>query len=191
MEDQPKNSRCIDGWRFIGTTPLVRALVIGIDVSGSFQRNHESSIDFAANYIYARLNGLGSLKKPTALFVGSIGGERPHAVGDQLSRAVRRRAGAHPPIPERGPQFAGPGDDAGRIGAARVKSGSGDIRAEEVAEMAAFYTDRGWSAGMVAARETYEREGKPFEVRTLASVDRNPEGDGPTGEAGDAPETGQ
>ena len=61
----------------------------------------------------------------------------------------------------------------------------------EVAEMAAFYTDRGWSAGMVAARETYEREGKPFEVRTLASVDRNPEGDGPTGEAGDAPETGQ
>lgn len=52
-------------------------LVIGIDVSGSFQRNHQSSIDFAANYIYARLNGLGGLKKPTALFVGSIGGERP------------------------------------------------------------------------------------------------------------------
>src|SRR5688500_20324619 len=52
-------------------------LVIGLDVSGSFQRNHESSIDFAANYIYARLNGLGGLKKPTALFVGSIGGERP------------------------------------------------------------------------------------------------------------------
>ncbi|MGH7637115.1 MAG: hypothetical protein ACREOK_05645, partial [Gemmatimonadaceae bacterium] len=52
-------------------------LVIGIDVSGSFQRNHASSVDFAANYIYARLNGLGGLKKPTALFVGSIGGERP------------------------------------------------------------------------------------------------------------------
>ena len=52
-------------------------LVIGLDVSGSFQRNHQSSIDFAANYIYARLNGLGGLKKPTALFVGSIGGERP------------------------------------------------------------------------------------------------------------------
>lgn len=61
-----------------GTQRTARStLVIGIDVSGSFQRNHESSIDFAANYIYARLNGLGSLKKPTALFVGSIGGERP------------------------------------------------------------------------------------------------------------------
>jgi len=52
-------------------------LVIGIDVSGSFRANHESSIDFAANYIYARLHGLGGLKVPTAVFVGSIGGERP------------------------------------------------------------------------------------------------------------------
>ena len=52
-------------------------LVIGIDVSGSFRRNHESSIDFAANYLYAHLKGLGGLKKPTAVFVGSIGGERP------------------------------------------------------------------------------------------------------------------
>jgi hypothetical protein len=52
-------------------------LVIGIDVSGSFRSNYESSIDFAANYLYARLHGLGGLKKPTAVFVGSIGGERP------------------------------------------------------------------------------------------------------------------
>ena len=52
-------------------------LVVGIDVSGSFQRNYESSIDFAANYLYARLHGLGGLKQPTAVFVGSIGGERP------------------------------------------------------------------------------------------------------------------
>jgi hypothetical protein len=52
-------------------------LVVGIDVSGSFQKNHESSIDFAANYLYARLRGLGGLKQPTAVFVGSIGGERP------------------------------------------------------------------------------------------------------------------
>jgi hypothetical protein len=51
-------------------------LVVGIDVSGSFRKNHESSIDFAANYIYARLHGLGGLKQPTALFVGPIGGER-------------------------------------------------------------------------------------------------------------------
>jgi hypothetical protein len=54
-------------------------LVIGIDVSGSFQRDgrYESSIDFIANYLYAHLHGLGGLKQPTALFVGSIGGERP------------------------------------------------------------------------------------------------------------------
>jgi hypothetical protein len=52
-------------------------LVVGIDVSGSFKDNYESSIDFAANYIYARLHGLGGLKQPTAVFVGSIGGERP------------------------------------------------------------------------------------------------------------------
>jgi hypothetical protein len=38
----------------------------------------------------------------------------------------------------------------------------------EVAELAAFYIDRGWSAGMLAARETYEREGKPFEERSIA-----------------------
>jgi hypothetical protein len=52
-------------------------LVIGIDVSGSFRRNHESSIEFMANYLYAHLRGLGGLRKPTAVFVGSIGGERP------------------------------------------------------------------------------------------------------------------
>lgn len=39
-----------------------------------------------------------------------------------------------------------------------------------VADSAAFYIDRGWSNGMLAARETYEREGVPFEVRTLAEV---------------------
>jgi hypothetical protein len=60
------------------TTRVARStLVIGIDVSGSFRANHESSIDFAANYLYARLHGLGGLKVPTAVFVGSIGGERP------------------------------------------------------------------------------------------------------------------
>jgi hypothetical protein len=54
-------------------------LVIGIDVSGSFRRNgrYESSIDFAANYLYAHLHGLGGLKQPTAVFVGSMGGEKP------------------------------------------------------------------------------------------------------------------
>ena len=52
-------------------------LVIGIDVSGSFKANYENSIDFAANYLYARLHGLDGLRQPTAVFVGSIGGERP------------------------------------------------------------------------------------------------------------------
>jgi hypothetical protein len=52
-------------------------LVIGIDVSGSFGKEYESSIDFTANYIYAHIHGLGGLKQPTAVFVGSIGGERP------------------------------------------------------------------------------------------------------------------
>lgn len=52
-------------------------LVIGIDVSGSFRSSHQSSIDFAANYIYAHIRGLGGLRQPTAMFVGAIGGERP------------------------------------------------------------------------------------------------------------------
>jgi hypothetical protein len=54
-------------------------LVIGIDVSGSFRSKgrYESSIDFIAQYLYAHLHGLGGLKEPTAVFVGSFGGERP------------------------------------------------------------------------------------------------------------------
>ena len=54
-------------------------LVIGIDVSGSFsgKGRYESSIDFAANYLYAHIHGLGGLKQPTAVFVGSFGGEKP------------------------------------------------------------------------------------------------------------------
>ena len=36
-----------------------------------------------------------------------------------------------------------------------------------VAESAVFYVDRGWSRGMVAARETYDAEGKPYEERRL------------------------
>jgi hypothetical protein len=54
-------------------------LVIGIDVSGSFENKgrYESSIDFAANYLYAHIHGLGGLKQPTAVFVGSVGGEKP------------------------------------------------------------------------------------------------------------------
>ncbi|HMC57240.1 MAG TPA: hypothetical protein VKH19_18820 [Gemmatimonadaceae bacterium] len=59
------------------TRPARSTLVVGIDVSGSFRKDHESSIEFAANYLYARLHGLGGLKQPTAVFVGTIGGEHP------------------------------------------------------------------------------------------------------------------
>lgn len=54
-------------------------LVIGIDVSGSFKskNRYENSIDFASNYLYAHIHGLGGLKQPTAVFVGSFGGEKP------------------------------------------------------------------------------------------------------------------
>ena len=54
-------------------------LVIGIDVSGSFRSKgrYESSIDFISQYLYAHLHGLGGLKEPTAVFVGSFGGEKP------------------------------------------------------------------------------------------------------------------
>lgn len=40
-----------------------------------------------------------------------------------------------------------------------------------VADCAVFYTDRGWSNGMLAARELYEREGFAFEERSLARVE--------------------
>jgi hypothetical protein len=54
-------------------------LVLGIDVSGSFggKAHYESSIDFAANYLYAHIHGVGGLNQPTAVFVGSFGGEKP------------------------------------------------------------------------------------------------------------------
>jgi hypothetical protein len=54
-------------------------LVIGLDVSGSFRQSghFDDAIEFAANYLYAHLNGLGDLRIPSAVFVGSLGGERP------------------------------------------------------------------------------------------------------------------
>jgi hypothetical protein len=54
-------------------------LVLGIDVSGSFQNtgNYDDAIDFAAHYLYGHLNGLGDLSVPSAVFVGSVGGEVP------------------------------------------------------------------------------------------------------------------
>ena len=52
-------------------------LVVGIDVSGSFRGRYESAIDFTANYLYAHIHGLGGLRVPTAIFVGSVGGDKP------------------------------------------------------------------------------------------------------------------
>ncbi|GAC1454025.1 MAG: hypothetical protein PVSMB1_02880 [Gemmatimonadaceae bacterium] len=54
-------------------------LVVGIDVSGSFRSGgrYDSAIDFAANYLYAHIHGLGGLRVPTALFVGTVGGDVP------------------------------------------------------------------------------------------------------------------
>lgn len=37
-----------------------------------------------------------------------------------------------------------------------------------VSDVAVFYVDHGWSRGMLAAREIYEKEGKPFEIRWLS-----------------------
>lgn len=53
-------------------------LVVGIDVSGSFRTGgrYESAVDFAAHYIYAHLNGLGGARVPTAMFVGTVGGDK-------------------------------------------------------------------------------------------------------------------
>lgn len=52
-------------------------LVIGIDVSGSFRQHYDDAIDFAAHYLYGHINGLGELRTPSAVFVGSVGGDQP------------------------------------------------------------------------------------------------------------------
>ncbi len=72
--------------------PANSTLVVGIDVSGSFKSEYDDAVEFASYYIYAHLNNLGGLRVPTALFVGSIGGDRPgepkafHPINDFASR---------------------------------------------------------------------------------------------------------
>jgi len=51
--------------------------VLGVDVSGSFRGHYDEAIDFAAHYLYGHIHGLGELSQPSAVFVGSVGGERP------------------------------------------------------------------------------------------------------------------
>jgi len=61
-----------------GARPARSTMVVGIDVSGSFRAGgkYEDAIDFAAHYLYGHLNGLGELRVPSAVFVGSVGGAR-------------------------------------------------------------------------------------------------------------------
>lgn len=54
--------------------PPRHVLIVGIDVSGSFRPWYNDAIDFAAYYIYGRLNGLGGLRVPTTMFVTGVGG---------------------------------------------------------------------------------------------------------------------
>lgn len=71
---------------------------IGIDVSGSFYDTgqYDDALDFTARYIYAHMNGLGGLEVPRALFVGSIGGQRPdqaqgfHPIHDFQDKSVEQ-----------------------------------------------------------------------------------------------------
>jgi hypothetical protein len=80
--------------------PAASTMIVGIDVSGSFRdaRLYDDAVEFAANYIYAHLNGLGGLKVPTSLFVASVGGARPgepkafHPINDFQNRSVAQIA---------------------------------------------------------------------------------------------------
>lgn len=72
------------------------SMFVGIDVSGSFYNSpyFDNAIEFTAHYIYAHLHGLGDLKEPKALFVGSIGGETKdepkafHPIHDFLDKSI-------------------------------------------------------------------------------------------------------
>lgn len=55
-------------------------MFIGADISGSFLKGRyfDDSLNFLAHYIYGHINGMGGLEVPHALFVGSIGGDKPN-----------------------------------------------------------------------------------------------------------------
>jgi hypothetical protein len=65
--DQPKNA-----------PPPKSTLIIGLDVSGSFRKSghFNDAVEFAALYIYAHMKGFHDLKRPTDVFVGTMGGEK-------------------------------------------------------------------------------------------------------------------
>ncbi|HXV85381.1 MAG TPA: hypothetical protein VD793_01725 [Gemmatimonadales bacterium] len=78
--------------------PAKNTLVLGLDVSGSFRPHYDDAINFAAMYLYGHLNGLGGLRAPTALFVGSVGGESSedvksfHPIHDFRGKSVEQIA---------------------------------------------------------------------------------------------------
>jgi hypothetical protein len=57
--------------------PPKSTLIIGLDVSGSFRKggNFNDAVEFAALYIYAHMKGFHDLKRPTDVFVGTMGGQ--------------------------------------------------------------------------------------------------------------------
>lgn len=58
--------------------PPKSTLVIGLDVSGSFRQSgrFDDVIDFAALYIYAHMKGFADLRRPTDVFIGTMGGQK-------------------------------------------------------------------------------------------------------------------
>lgn len=63
--------------------PAPWTLVIGLEstrhtTGAAFKEDYTDAVELAGLYIYAHLHGLGGLRVPNAVFVGSIGGERPN-----------------------------------------------------------------------------------------------------------------
>jgi hypothetical protein len=58
--------------------PPRSTLVIGLDVSGSFRRggHFDDAIDFASLYIYAHMKGFDGMRRPSDVFVGTMGGQK-------------------------------------------------------------------------------------------------------------------
>ena len=54
----------------------------------------------------------------------------------------------------------------------RARGIAAGLEWRRVADSAVFYTDRGWSGGMLAAKATYDSEGFPYDVRSLGEGDK-------------------
>lgn len=58
--------------------PPRSTLVVGLDVSGSFRKSgkYDDAMEFASLYIYAHMKGFHDLRRPTDVFVGTMGGQK-------------------------------------------------------------------------------------------------------------------